>query len=77
MRLGYLTSAVPYYSVRAGSVEDIQASVKFASEKDLYLVTKNTGHDQCVSLLLIKAGLTEPVSVGQAEKARSRSGRIT
>ncbi|OJJ08593.1 hypothetical protein ASPVEDRAFT_47727 [Aspergillus versicolor CBS 583.65] len=36
---------VPYYSVRAESVEDIQASVRFASEKDLYLVTKNTGHD--------------------------------
>ncbi|BCS23428.1 FAD/FMN-containing protein [Aspergillus puulaauensis] len=36
---------VPYYSVRAQSVEDIQASVRFASEKDLYLVTKNTGHD--------------------------------
>ncbi|KAB8275188.1 hypothetical protein BDV30DRAFT_247912 [Aspergillus minisclerotigenes] len=36
---------VPYYMVRAASVEDIQASVKFASEKDLLLVTKNTGHD--------------------------------
>ncbi|KAE8391183.1 FAD binding domain protein [Aspergillus alliaceus] len=36
---------VPYYMVRAESVEDIQASVKFASEKDLSLVTKNTGHD--------------------------------
>lgn len=32
--------------VRATSVEDIQASVKFANEKDLLLVTKNTGHDQ-------------------------------
>jgi hypothetical protein len=37
---------VPYYSVRAESVEDIQASVRFASENDLLLVTKNTGHDQ-------------------------------
>ncbi|KAE8160751.1 hypothetical protein BDV40DRAFT_313563 [Aspergillus tamarii] len=36
---------VPYYMVRAESVEDIQASVKFANEKDLLLVTKNTGHD--------------------------------
>ncbi|KAE8371861.1 hypothetical protein BDV26DRAFT_298399 [Aspergillus bertholletiae] len=36
---------VPYYMVRAESVQDIQASVKFASEKDLLLVTKNTGHD--------------------------------
>lgn len=39
---------VPYYSVNAQNVQDIQASVKFASEKDLYLVVKNTGHDQCV-----------------------------
>jgi hypothetical protein len=38
--------SVPYYSVRAEGVEDIQTSVKFASEKDLFLVTKNTGHDQ-------------------------------
>ncbi|KAJ5966459.1 hypothetical protein N7481_013173 [Penicillium waksmanii] len=36
---------VPYYSVGAQDIEDIQASVKFANEKDLYLVTKNTGHD--------------------------------
>ncbi|KAF7588253.1 hypothetical protein BBP40_005975 [Aspergillus hancockii] len=36
---------VPHFSVRAERVEDIQASVKFASEKDLLLVTKNTGHD--------------------------------
>ncbi|EAW22098.1 FAD/FMN-containing protein [Aspergillus fischeri NRRL 181] len=36
---------VPYYSVRAESVEDIQKTVKFASEKDLSLVIKNTGHD--------------------------------
>lgn len=43
------TWVVPYYSVRAQSVDDIQASVRFASEKDLYLVTKNTGHDQYVS----------------------------
>lgn len=37
---------VPYYSVSVQNLEDIQASVKFANEKDLYLVTKNTGHDQ-------------------------------
>lgn len=37
---------VPYYSVRAESVEDIQKTVKFASEKDVFLVIKNTGHDQ-------------------------------
>ncbi|ETI20394.1 hypothetical protein G647_08429 [Cladophialophora carrionii CBS 160.54] len=36
---------VPHYSVAATSVADIQAAVKFASEKDLYLVVKNTGHD--------------------------------
>ncbi|GFG24993.1 FAD binding domain protein [Aspergillus udagawae] len=36
---------VPYYAVRAESVEDIQKTVKFASEKDLFLVIKNTGHD--------------------------------
>ena len=38
--------AVPHYSVAAECVEDIQAAVKFASKKDLYLVVKNTGHDQ-------------------------------
>ncbi|KIX03880.1 uncharacterized protein Z518_07433 [Rhinocladiella mackenziei CBS 650.93] len=37
--------AVPHYSVAADSVADIQAAVKFANEKDLYLVVKNTGHD--------------------------------
>ncbi|KAK5267219.1 hypothetical protein LTR96_007252 [Exophiala xenobiotica] len=36
---------VPHYSVNATSVADIQAAVRFASEKDLYLVVKNTGHD--------------------------------
>ncbi|QKX54826.1 uncharacterized protein TRUGW13939_01915 [Talaromyces rugulosus] len=36
---------VPYYSVNAHNVQDIQASVKFARERDLYLVIKNTGHD--------------------------------
>ena len=40
---------VPHYSVAATSVEDIQAAVKFASERDLYLVVKNTGHDQLSS----------------------------
>lgn len=37
---------VPHYSVDVQSVEDIQAAVNFASEKDLYLVVKNTGHSQ-------------------------------
>ncbi|KAH2042236.1 hypothetical protein KXW51_000440 [Aspergillus fumigatus] len=36
---------VPYFSIRANSVEDIQKTVKFAGEKDLSLVIKNTGHD--------------------------------
>ncbi|KAF8244059.1 FAD-binding domain-containing protein [Wilcoxina mikolae CBS 423.85] len=35
---------VPHFSVAAQGVEDIQKAVKFASEKDLYLVIKNTGH---------------------------------
>ncbi|KAL4897457.1 FAD binding domain protein [Aspergillus ambiguus] len=36
---------VPYYSVDARCTEDIQKTVKFASSKNLLLVTKNTGHD--------------------------------
>lgn len=40
------SSTVPHYSVNATSVADIQAAVRFASDKDLYLVVKNTGHDQ-------------------------------
>ncbi|OAP54750.1 hypothetical protein AYL99_11198 [Fonsecaea erecta] len=36
---------VPHYSVAAKSVADIEAAVKFASDKNLYLVVKNTGHD--------------------------------
>ncbi|KAK2850642.1 hypothetical protein FQN49_005465 [Arthroderma sp. PD_2] len=36
---------VPYYSVSASGVEDIQEAVKFADKHDLYLVVKNTGHD--------------------------------
>ncbi|WEW60423.1 hypothetical protein PRK78_005909 [Emydomyces testavorans] len=36
---------VPHYSVSVNSVNDVQAAVKFASKKDLYLVVKNTGHD--------------------------------
>ncbi|KAF2458268.1 putative FAD binding domain protein [Lineolata rhizophorae] len=35
---------VPYYSVAAQEVSDIQAAVRFANYKDLYLVVKNTGH---------------------------------
>jgi hypothetical protein len=38
--------SVPHYSVVATSVADIQAAVRLASDKDLYLVVKNTGHDQ-------------------------------
>jgi hypothetical protein len=37
---------VPHYSVAAQSVEDIQEAIKFAYEKDLYLVVKDTGHSQ-------------------------------
>ena len=38
--------AVPHYSVAVQSVEDVQKAVKFANERDLYLVVKNTGHSQ-------------------------------
>lgn len=40
---------VPHYSVAASSVADIETAVKFANKKDLYLVIKNTGHDQLSS----------------------------
>jgi hypothetical protein len=43
-----MMSKVPYYAVSASSVQDIQLAVKFAAQRDLYLVVKNTGHDQCV-----------------------------
>lgn len=36
---------VPEYSVNASSTDDIQKAIGFASEKDLLLVVKNTGHD--------------------------------
>jgi hypothetical protein len=36
---------VAQYTLNASSVEDIQAGVHFASERNLYLVIKNTGHD--------------------------------
>ncbi|EXJ69227.1 oxidoreductase [Cladophialophora psammophila CBS 110553] len=36
---------VPHYSVAATTVADIEAAIKFANEKHLYLVVKNTGHD--------------------------------
>lgn len=52
---------VPHYSVAARGVEDIQKAVKFASEKDLYLVVKNTGHSQYVttaSLVLFRLTFT-------------------
>ncbi|PSN68612.1 FAD/FMN-containing protein [Corynespora cassiicola Philippines] len=32
-------------TVNASSVQDIQKAIRFAAEKDLYLVIKNTGHD--------------------------------
>ncbi|KAF9970056.1 hypothetical protein BGZ73_007349 [Actinomortierella ambigua] len=37
--------AVPVYSVKAATVEDVQATVRFASTHNLKLVVKNTGHD--------------------------------
>lgn len=40
-------------------IEDIQAAVKFASEKDLYLAVKNTGHDQFVARLSDHLRLTD------------------
>lgn len=42
---------VPHYSVEAREAKDIQKAVRFASKHDLYLVVKNTGHDQYVALL--------------------------
>ena len=42
---------VPHYSVEAREVKDIQKAVRFADKHDLYLVVKNTGHDQCVDPL--------------------------
>jgi hypothetical protein len=49
VKAGKLTvTLVPHYSVAAASVADIQAAVRFASDEDLYLVVKNTGHDQYV-----------------------------
>jgi hypothetical protein len=38
--------AVAEYSVAVNETSDIQKAIKFASEKSLYLVIKNTGHDQ-------------------------------
>ncbi|KAF7505684.1 hypothetical protein GJ744_000533 [Endocarpon pusillum] len=35
---------VPHYSVAVQGVEDVQKAVKFAHDRDLYLVVKNTGH---------------------------------
>ncbi|OAG40581.1 hypothetical protein AYO21_05282 [Fonsecaea monophora] len=39
------TTKIPHYSVAAQSVGDIEAAVKFANKRHLYLVVKNTGHD--------------------------------
>jgi hypothetical protein len=41
-----MSLTVPYYSVEARGIGDIQKAVKFANERDLYLVVKNTGHSQ-------------------------------
>ena len=47
VNITYLTLLpVPHFSVAAKSVSDIQAAVKFAAKHSLYLVIKNTGHDQ-------------------------------
>jgi hypothetical protein len=37
---------VAQYSVAAKEISDIQKAVQFAAKKSLYLVIKNTGHDQ-------------------------------
>jgi hypothetical protein len=42
--------AVAQYSVAVNEISDIQKAIKFASQKSLYLVIKNTGHDQYVSI---------------------------
>ncbi|GIC93736.1 uncharacterized protein Aud_010224 [Aspergillus udagawae] len=36
---------MPLYSARVQSTADVQAAVRFAAERDLRLVIKNTGHD--------------------------------
>ncbi|KAL7752349.1 hypothetical protein RI367_002395 [Sorochytrium milnesiophthora] len=36
---------VPSYAVRAETPQDVQAAVRFAAERNLRLVVKNTGHD--------------------------------
>jgi hypothetical protein len=46
LNVAYKCPTVPRYSVDARSVEDIQKAVKFADKHNLYLVVKNTGHDQ-------------------------------
>ncbi|KAF9166503.1 hypothetical protein DFQ26_007685 [Actinomortierella ambigua] len=37
--------AVPVYTVKAATVDDVQATVRFAHQHNLKLVVKNTGHD--------------------------------
>ncbi|KAG0268333.1 hypothetical protein DFQ27_006956 [Actinomortierella ambigua] len=37
--------AVPLYTVNASSIEDVQATLKFARQHNIRLVIKNTGHD--------------------------------
>ncbi|KAI1300858.1 hypothetical protein EDD11_005927 [Mortierella claussenii] len=37
--------AVPLYTVNATSIEDVQATIRFATENNVRLVVKNTGHD--------------------------------
>lgn len=41
-----LILSVAHYSVDARSAADIQTAVRFAYNRNLYLVIKNTGHDQ-------------------------------
>ena len=36
---------VAQYSLNVSNIEDIQAGIRFAAERNLYLVIKNTGHD--------------------------------
>ncbi len=57
---------VPHYSVVATSIADIQAAVKFADEKDLYLVVKNTGHDQYVHVQIRRAAANRWNSLGRS-----------
>ncbi|KAJ7890882.1 FAD-binding domain-containing protein [Mycena olivaceomarginata] len=58
---------VPIYAVKADTVEDVQAAVKFASANNLRVVVKSSGHDYLGrstapnSLLIHMANLTDVV----------------